>query len=116
MKISEKYRLFKNIIGQTPSDLSVRHKKRRAGFVFQAPYFFDYASYKTDCHEIHVWRENYLATNGIINGFLLALYYMDLPQQYHAYIYDKNRSGFLLAEFDSLFARKLLKHAEKHNK
>ena len=116
MKFLDKYRLYKNIIGQTPSDLSVRHKKRRAGFVFQAPYFFDYASYKTNCHEIHVWRENYLTTTGIIKGVLLVLYYFDLPLQYHAYIYDRTRSNFLLAEFNSLFARKLLKHAEKHNK
>jgi hypothetical protein len=63
-----------------------------------------------------VWRENHLTTNGIIRSFLLALYYFDLPLQYHAHIYDKNRSNFLLAEFDSLFARKLLRHAKKHNK
>lgn len=116
MKFFDKYRLYKNIIGQTPSALSVRHKKKYAGFVFQEPHTFDYASYETDSHIIHVWCENYLTINGIIKGFLLALYYVDSPVQYHANIYDKNRSNFLLAEFDSLFARKLLKHAEKHNK
>lgn len=116
MKFLDKYRLCKNITGQTPFALSVRHEKRSAGFVFQEPYAFDYASYKTNCHEIHVWCENYLTTNGIIKGFLLALYYIDLPLQYHAYIYDKNRNNFLLAEFNSLFARKLLKHDEKYNK
>jgi hypothetical protein len=116
MKFLDKYRLYKNIIGQTPSALSVSHKKYSAGFVFKEPYTFDYASYKTNCHEIHVWRKNYLTTTGIIKGVLLALYYFDLPLQYHAYIYDRTRSNFLLAEFDSLFARKLLKHAEKHNK
>lgn len=123
MKLSEKYKLLKNILRNKPNDLRVSYKLEK-DIVTKLPYMEEFIEYYSGDYKIRVFCDNYITaakkSYKIRTALFMILYWYDFPKQYRAYIYKepnkKIKFNPIINDFYSLWARRLLKHGKRYNK